>query len=108
MPPEVLGGFEHHVLLAVLRLGKEAYSMPIVVELQSRTGREVSPSKVYVALRRLEDRGLLRSRFVPPPVAEGGRERRMFSLQPAALVILRESKRVFTGLWEDLPILDES
>jgi len=84
MPNEVLGGFEHQVLLAMLRLGSEAYSVPIVLELEERTGRRVAPSKVYVTLRRLERRGLLRSRFDPPPTEEGGRERRIFSLEPYA------------------------
>lgn len=107
MEQEVLGGFEHQVLLAVLRLGSEAYSLPIVLELEERTGRRMSPSKVYVTLRRLEDKGMVTSRFVPPPAGEGGRDRRMFALEPAALDMLRESKRLFTGLWDGLPVLDE-
>lgn len=107
MGQEVLGGFEHHVLLALMRLGEEAYSLPIVLELEARTGRPVSPSKVYVTLRRLEDKGLVSSRFVPPPADEGGRERRVFSLEPDGVEMLRESKRVFVDLWEGLPALDE-
>lgn len=108
MPNEVLGGFEHQVLLAVLRLGSEAYSVPIVLELEERTGRPVAPSKVYVTLRRLEKRGLVSSRFEPPPADEGGRERRIFTLEPSALELLKKSKRVFSNLWEDLPVLDEA
>ena len=107
MPIEVLGGFEHQVLLAILRLGSEAYSVPIVLELEERTGRSVAPSKVYVTLRRLENRGMVSSRFDPPPAEEGGRERRVFILDPPAVELLRESKRVFGKLWEGLPILDE-
>jgi DNA-binding PadR family transcriptional regulator len=107
MEQEVLGGFEHQVLLAVLRLGSEAYSLPVVLELEGRTGRTVSPSKVYVTLRRLEDKGMVSSRFVPPPVGEGGRDRRMFALEPAALAMLRESKRLLVDLWDGLPVLDE-
>jgi DNA-binding PadR family transcriptional regulator len=107
MAPEVLGGFEHQVLLAVLRLGSDAYSLPIVLALEERTGRSVAPSKVYVTLRRLESRGLLTSRFVAPPENEGGRDRRFFCLEPAGLEILREAKRTLVGLWEDLPILDQ-
>ncbi len=106
MGREVLGGFEHQVLLAILRLGSEAYSLPIVIELEERTGRQVSPSKVYVTLRRLEDRGLVRSWFEAPPREAGGRDRRVFGLEPEGLEQLRESKRVFSALWEDLPVLD--
>ena len=108
MARDVLGGFEHQVLLAVLRLGAEAYSLPIVLELEDRTGRRVAASKVYVTLRRLEDRGLVSSRFVPPPADDGGRDRRVFSLEPPGLDMLRESKRILVDLWDGLPVLDES
>ena len=107
MGQDVLGGFEHQVLLAILRLGSEAYSVPIVLELEERTGRSMSPSKVYVTLRRLEIRGLVSSRFEPPPAQKDGRERRMFRLEPAALKVLKESKQVFSNLWDGLPVLDE-
>jgi DNA-binding PadR family transcriptional regulator len=108
MAPAVLGGFEHQVLLAVLRLGEEAYSAPIVLELEERTGQSMSASKVYVALRRLEKRGYLESRFEPPPGSGGGRDRRVFSLQAPAIQILKESKRNLESLWEGLPVLDEA
>ena len=49
-----LGEFEQQVLLTILQLGGEAYSVPMVVELEGRSGREVSQSAVYIALRRLE------------------------------------------------------
>ena len=42
MPREMLGEFEHQVLLAILRLGGEAYSVSVVLELEERTGREIS------------------------------------------------------------------
>jgi DNA-binding PadR family transcriptional regulator len=108
MGNDVLGGFEHQVLLAILRLDEEAYSVPIVLELERRTGKTVAASQVYVTLRRLERRGLVSSRFDPPPAAEGGRERRVFRLEAAAIEVLRESKRVFGRLWDGLPVLDEA
>ena len=66
MSRDSLGEFEHMVLLAILRHGGEAYSVPIVLELEQRTGRSVAPAAVYIALRRLEKRGLLRS--TPGPI----------------------------------------
>lgn len=107
MAPSVLGGFEHQVLLAVLRLGEEAYSAPVVLELERRTGRRVSASKVYVVLRRLEDKGFLSSRFEAPGETERGPDRRVFTLEEPAVTALRESKRTLTSLWEGLPVLDQ-
>ena len=100
MGKESLGEFEHLVLLAILRLGSESYSVPIVMELEDRTERSVAPAAVYIALRRLEKRGLLSSRMDSASPDEGGRPRRYFRLEPAALERLRESRRVLDRLWE--------
>ena len=56
MSREVLGEFEHMVLLAILHLGDGLYGVPIVDEIQRRTGRAVAPAAVYITLRRLEQR----------------------------------------------------
>lgn len=101
-PKETLGEFEHQVLLAILRHGGESYSVPIVLELEEKTGREVAPAAVYIALRRLEERGLVRSHKRRGPNPEGGRERRYFSLEDKAVGRLRDSRRAFEGLWEGL------
>ena len=82
MAKETLGEFEHQVLLAILRLGGEAYSVPLVVELEDRTGREVAQAAVFIALRRLEKKSLLTSRFVDHPAKKTGRVRRYFKPTP--------------------------
>jgi DNA-binding PadR family transcriptional regulator len=103
-----LGEFEHQVLLAILRLGRESYSVPIVTELEERTGKEVATAAVYIALRRLERRGLLRSRLEPPEKSGEPYPRRYFALTKAALAPLREARRSYLSLWEGVePVLDE-
>ena len=104
----VLGGFEHKVLLATMRLGGSAYSVPIVRELESRTGGSVAPAAVYVTLRRLEKRGLLESRMAPPAVGKGGRERRVFHVTPEAVDVLRAARRDLDRLWEGVEALESS
>lgn len=98
MPKDVLGEFEHQVLLAALRLTDAAYSTTIVLELERVTGREVAPAAVYIALRRLEEGGFATSELRPPP--EGGRERRYFRITPAGLDLMRESRRRYVALWD--------
>ena len=102
MPKETLGEFEHQVLLAILRLGGEAYSVPIVVELEQRTGREVAQAAVFIVLRRLEEKGLLTSRMDDHAVQDTGRVRRYFKPTPEALRRLKESRRALVRLWEGL------
>lgn len=106
MTKGVLGEFEHQVLLAVLHCGEGAYSVPIVLELETRTGRDVAPAAVYIALRRLEEKQLSESELRPPD--EGGRARRYFTVTPGGLEQLRESRRRFVSLWEGLdPVLGD-
>lgn len=109
MAKETLGEFEHQVLLAILRLGGEAYSVPLVVELEERTGREVAQAAVFIVLRRLENKGLLTSRMDDHAVEQTGRVRRYFKPTPEAIRRLKESRRALVRLWEGLDAtLDEA
>jgi DNA-binding PadR family transcriptional regulator len=109
MPRETLGDFEHQVLLAVLRLGGEAYSVPVVLELEERTGREIAQAAVFIVLRRLENKGLLESRFEDASASATGRTRRYFQLTPLAIERLRESRRALVRLWDGVEAaLDEA
>jgi DNA-binding PadR family transcriptional regulator len=109
MAPVDLGDTEHLVLLAILRLGREAYGVPILEEVAARSGRQVSKATVYVALKRLERKGLLASRLGEATAERGGRAKRYFRLRAAGLQALRESRAMYLELWRDHePILDQS
>ncbi len=97
-----LGEFEQQVLLTILQLGGEAYSVPMVVELEARSGREVAQAAVYISLRRLEEKGLVSSRMESPDETGTGRERRYFRVNPAGLALLRESRRRMDRFWDGL------
>lgn len=108
MTRSALGEIEHHVLLALLHLGGDAYSAPIVLELEERTGRSVAPAAVYIALRRLEDKGLVTSEKEETPPAGGGRRRRVFTISELAVEQLRLSRERFERLWQGLdPVFQE-
>jgi DNA-binding PadR family transcriptional regulator len=96
-----LGDMEHLVLLAILRLGREAYGIPILDEVCARSGRDVSRATVYVALKRLEQKGLVSSRLGESTPERGGRAKRYFRLKPAGLRALRESRAMFLELWRN-------
>jgi DNA-binding PadR family transcriptional regulator len=104
MGKQLLGEFEHHVLLALLRQGDEGYSVPIVTELEARTGRDISPAAVYIALRRLEARGLLVSELRSAHPDEGGRERRYYTITPEGMARLTEAREALLNLWDGLEL----
>jgi PadR family transcriptional regulator len=102
MTREALGEFEHIVLLAILRLGDGVYGVPIVDEIQRRTGRTVSPAAVYVTLRRLEQKGLLTSWMGDSTPERGGKSRRCVKITRAGRESLRESRKVLDSMWKGL------
>jgi len=99
---EALGEFEHMVLLAILHLGDGVYGVPIVDEIQRRTGRTVAPAAVYITLRRLGQKGLLTSWMSDSTPERGGKSRRCVKVTGAGLESLRESRKVLDSMWKGL------
>jgi PadR family transcriptional regulator PadR len=93
-----LGEFEQLVLLALVRLGPDAYGATVRREIEEHAGREVSISAVYTTLERLEQKAFLRSRIGEPTPERGGRRRRHFELLPLGARSLRDSYRALTGM----------
>jgi DNA-binding PadR family transcriptional regulator len=93
-----LGEFEQIVLLALLRLGEDAYGAAIRQEIEKRTKREFSIGAVYTTLDRMEKQGLIRSWIGEPTAQRGGRRKKYFVLQPEGQQALAESYRVFKGM----------
>ena len=93
-----LGRFDHLLLLAVMRLGDEAYGMTIRRELAEHTGREVAAGAIYTALARLETRGYVRSRLGDPTPERGGRAKRYYRVLPAGRRALTPAEAALVGL----------
>jgi PadR family transcriptional regulator len=103
-----LGEFEQVVLLAILRIGEDAYAIPIREEIEARTGRTVARGALYTALERLETKRYLRSRMSEPLPERGGRSRRYFTVTAVGLSALRASRRSLLALWSGVEGLLES
>ena len=99
MPTPSLGQLELAALLAVARLGDDAYGLAVRRELAARIGRDYSVGAVYSTLQRLEDKGFLKSRTGDPLPVRGGRARRHFVLTGAGTRALRDAQRNATALW---------
>ena len=99
MPETYLGEFEQIVLLAILRLGTDAYAIPVREEIERRTGRVVARGALYTALERLESKGCLRSRMSEPLPERGGRSRRYYTVSASGLAALRVSRAALLALW---------
>jgi DNA-binding PadR family transcriptional regulator len=100
---EFLGQHELIVMLAVLRLGRDAYGVPIAAEIAQKTGREMLQGSVYATLERLEAKGLVTSELGEASAQRGGRAKRYFKLTAEGVRQVRQAHRALEALWVDLP-----
>ncbi|MDX1645544.1 MAG: helix-turn-helix transcriptional regulator [Longimicrobiales bacterium] len=103
-----LGEFEQLVMLAVARLGGDAYGMAIHDEIAERTGADVAVGSVYSALDRLERQDYVTSEVGEPTPTRGGRAKRYFRLLPAGALALSRSREALEALWEGLELDPEA
>lgn len=105
MSRESLGNFELMVLLAILRVGEDAYGVPIARELEESGGKDVLLGSVYAALDRLEAKGLVSSRVGDPTPERGGRAKKYFKVTARGVREVRDAQRTLVKLWRGLPEL---
>ena len=94
------------VLLALIRLGEDAYGVPISQAIEESTGRDVLVGSVYAALERLEEKGFVSSRVGEPTPERGGRAKRYFRITARGLRQVRETRRALFKLWQRIPELE--
>jgi DNA-binding PadR family transcriptional regulator len=98
-----LGEFEEIVLLAIALLYDEAYSAAVMEELSQRLERPMSLGAVHRTMQRLEEKGLVTSRFGESTAERGGRRKRLFTVTPLGEQELQEARRIRAELWAGIP-----
>jgi PadR family transcriptional regulator PadR len=99
---DTIGQFEQAVLVALIRLGKDAYGRAILNEVQTRLNRDVSAGAVYATLERLEAKELVSSTLAPGTAIRGGRARRYFAPTGAGVRALNNAKSATDRMWRGL------
>ena len=102
-----LGSVEHIVLLAVMRLGKDAYGITVLREIESVAGRNLSLGTVYATLWRLESKGFVKSAVGEPTAERGGRAKQYFRVTAdgkSAVVKAQESILKMSSGLKDLQL----
>jgi PadR family transcriptional regulator PadR len=105
-PKSHLSDLELIAMLVVLRLGDNAYGVPIAREIEEHTKREVKLGSVYATLERLEEKGLVVSELGEPTLERGGRAKRYFRVTRQGIRQVRESQRTLIKLWRGVPELE--
>lgn len=105
MARNLLTDFELMILLAALRVGRDAYGVRIAREIEETSGRRAVLGAVYAALDRLERNGYVTSTVGDPTPERGGRAKRFFELTPGGLRAVKSTQRALVSLWTDIPVL---
>ena len=105
MARDALGGFELQVLLAVMRLGGDAYGVPITDTIETASGREIAAGSIYITLDRLEEKCFVTSRLGESTPERGGRAKTYFRITGKGVRVVRAAQRTLVRLWSGVPEL---
>ena len=98
-----LGEFEEVVILTIAILNNEAYSVAIKDEIESRLSRTVSMGALHTALKRLEDKGYLKSFAGESNEERQGRPKRYFEITASGKRAMQYAKETRDELWRAIP-----
>jgi len=96
---DVLGSFEQAVLLAIIRLGREAYGRAILKDVQARLERDVAAGAVHATLDRLERKELVSSKLGAGTPIRDGRARRYYTVSAAGVRALHDARDTIEHVW---------
>jgi hypothetical protein len=120
---EILGGFPHVVLLAIVRLNaradaaddhdvddaeeeenEPAYGIAIRDEIQRRAKTRVSLGAVYRTLQDLEAKGYVESWMSDPEPVRGGRAKKFYRVRENGRLALDKARTVFESMWDGVEL----
>jgi DNA-binding PadR family transcriptional regulator len=97
-----IGELEQLILLAILRLGPDAYGLSIARELETQAGRRLSRGALYTSFDRLEAKGWLRWKLEAGGPERQGLPRRIYTVTAHGVAALRTSQQVLQRMWRGL------
>jgi len=98
-----LGEFEEIVMLTVGILYDDAYGVSIKKEIELRLSRTVSVGALQTALRRLEEKGYLKSREGEATEERAGRPKKYFQITAYGKKAMEYTKSTRDELWSAIP-----
>ena len=103
MKDQSLGEFEELVLLMVAALHDEAYGVAILEGLEGKTKKEFNISAIHVALKRMEDKGFVKSRFGGITEIRGGRRKKFYVITALGKRMLDSQYTLRVDIYKQIP-----
>ena len=103
MKEQSLGEFEELVLLMVAALHDEAYGVVILEGLEEKLDKKINISAIHVALKRMEDKGFVKSRFGGITQDRGGRRKKFYVITALGKRMLDQQYALRTSIYQQIP-----
>lgn len=103
MKQHSLGEFEELVLLVVAAQHNEAYGVSILEGLEDKLEKKMNISAIHVALKRLEDKGFVKSRFGGITEERGGRRKKFYIITALGKKVLDEQYELRSSIYKQIP-----
>ncbi len=103
MKSQSLGEFEELVLLTVAAQHDEAYGVSIMEGLQDKLEKSLNISAIHVALKRMEDKGFVKSRFGGITGERGGRRKKFYVITALGKRMLDQQYALRTSIYQQIP-----
>ncbi len=98
-----IGSLEEMVILLAAAMQEEAYAVSIAREYSIRTSNEISIPAIHTVLKRLEEKGFLRSHQSAPTSERGGRKKRIYQITNSGQELILALKHQRDGLYTLIP-----
>ena|SRR5687767_2890363 len=98
-----LGEFEELVLLMVAALHEKAYGVSILENLEEKLNKKLNISAVHVALKRMEDKGFVRSWFGGVTTDRGGRRKKFYAVTALGKRVLDQQYELRNSIYKLIP-----
>jgi PadR family transcriptional regulator PadR len=103
MKQQSLGEFEELVLLMVAALHNEAYGVGILQSLEEKQNKKINISAIHVALKRLEEKGFVKSKFGGITEERGGRRKKFYNITALGKKMLDSQYALRTSIYKQIP-----
>ena len=102
MSAHSLGEFQELILLIVAALRDDAYGVSILKQLELETQRNYNVSAVHMALKRMEKKGYLTSKYGGITTERGGRRKKYYSITAAGRKMLDHQYELRTRIYKKI------
>ena len=103
MYSRTLGEFEEMVLLTVAAQHDQAYGVSIKEALEEHLGKSMNISAIHVTLKRMLEKGLVKSRFGGITQERGGRRKKFYMITKAVKLALDRQYELRSEMYQKIP-----